>query len=249
MNSAQIGIIGGPDGPTAIFASPDFAGGLAARIFTGSLGPVVALIALAAVIAYFIGNISPSTLLARARGIDIKKEGSGNAGTTNALRVMGKKAAIITLVVDILKGVVSVLIGWGLAGQLGAMVCVLFVMLGHVWPLLLKFKGGKGIATSFGALLALDPLLALIELAIVAAVTLVTKRMSAGSIAGLVLLPVICIFRQPAEFVVISIILAVIMLIKHKANIIRIIHGEEPKLSILDKKSSDSERSDKEEEQ
>ncbi|MBQ9707568.1 MAG: glycerol-3-phosphate acyltransferase [Firmicutes bacterium] len=129
------------------------------------------------------------------------------------------------------------------------MVCVLFVMLGHVWPLLLKFKGGKGIATSFGALLALDPLLALIELAIVAAVTLVTKRMSAGSIAGLVLLPVICIFRQPAEFVVISIILAVIMLIKHKANIIRIIHGEEPKLSILDKKSSDSERSDKEEEQ
>ncbi len=197
-------------------------------------------IVIACIIAYFIGNISPSTLLARAHGIDIKKEGSGNAGTTNALRVLGKKAAVITLVIDILKGVVSVVIGMLLAGHTGAMYCVLFVMLGHVWPVLLKFQGGKGIATSFGALLALNPVLALIELGIVAVVTLISKRMSAGSIAGLVLLPVVCIFREP-DFVYIAIVIAAIMIFKHKANIIRMIHGEEPKLSILDKNSKNQE--------
>lgn len=192
------------------------------------------MLAAALVVAYFIGNISPSTLLAKAKGIDIKKEGSGNAGTTNALRVMGKKAAIITLVIDILKGVVAVAIGWLTADQTGAMLCVLFVMLGHVWPILLKFKGGKGIATSFGALLALDPVIALIELGIVALVTLISKRMSVGSIGGLALLPVVAYFRMPG-FVWISIIMAAIMIFKHRANIVRLAHGEEPKLSFLDK--------------
>ena len=126
---------------------------------------------IAFLIAYFIGNISPSTIMARAKGIDIKKEGSGNAGTTNALRVMGKKAGAITLVVDIIKGVAAVLIGLALAGQMGAYGCALPVMLGHIWPILLRFKGGKGIATSFGALLAINPLLALLELLIVAVET------------------------------------------------------------------------------
>ena len=185
-------------------------------------------------IAYFIGNISPSTIIARAHGIDIKKEGSGNAGTTNALRVLGKKAAVITLVIDILKGAVAVLIGTLLAGQVGAMGCALCVILGHIWPLIYKFQGGKGIATSFGALLALNPLLALLELAIVAVATLISKRMSVGSIAGLVCLPFMCIFMEP-DFTIIAAVISVIMLIKHRANIVRLIHGEEPKLGIFDK--------------
>lgn len=184
--------------------------------------------------AYFLGNISPSTILARARGIDIKKEGSGNAGTTNALRVMGKKAAIITLVVDILKGVVAVLLGWLAAGQIGAMGCTLAVMLGHVWPIVFRFKGGKGVATSFGALLALNPLIALIELLIVAVATLISKRMSLGSITGIILLPAVAFWRMP-EFTGIAVILAVVMLIKHRENIVRLVHGEEPKLGFLDK--------------
>lgn len=201
------------------------------------------------VIAYFIGNISPSTLLAKAKGLDIKKEGSGNAGTTNALRVLGKKAAVITLIIDILKGSVSVLIGWLLAGQVGAMGCVLFVMLGHIWPVLLRFKGGKGIATSFGSLLALDPLLAVIELAIVAVATVISKRMSVGSITGLVLLPVVCIWRQP-DFVWIAIVISIIMLVKHRGNIQRLIHGEEPILGIFDKeKKAAAEAADSTEEQ
>lgn len=190
------------------------------------------------IIAYLIGNISPATLLAKAKGIDIKKEGSGNAGTTNALRVMGKKAAVITLVIDILKGVVAVGIGWLVAGQNGAMFCTLCVMLGHIWPVFLKFKGGKGIATSFGALLTLDPILALIELGIVAFGTLVSKRMSVGSVLGLALLPVVSYFRMP-EFIWISIVMAAIMIFKHRANLVRLVKGEEPKLGFLDKEKKD----------
>lgn len=189
---------------------------------------------IAFLIAYFIGNISPSTIMARAKGIDIKKEGSGNAGTTNALRVMGKKAGAITLVVDIIKGVAAVLIGLALAGQMGAYGCALLVMLGHIWPILLRFKGGKGIATSFGALLAINPLLALLELLIVAVVTLISKRMSVGSIAGLVCLPFMCMLMEP-DFTIIAAVISIIMIIKHRQNIVRLIHGEEPKLGFLDK--------------
>lgn len=200
---------------------------------------------IAFLIAYFIGNISPSTIMARARGIDIKKAGSGNAGTTNALRVMGKKAAVITLVIDILKGVAAVLIGQMLAGPMGAYGCALFVMLGHIWPMLFKFKGGKGIATSFGALLAINPPLALIELGIVAVITLVSKRMSVGSIGGLICLPFLCIFMEPG-FVWIAAVISIIMIFKHRENIVRLIHGEEPKLGFLDKDKKKTEKKDPE---
>lgn len=197
----------------------------------------VIMMVIAFTAAYFIGNISPSTIIGKAHGIDIKKEGSGNAGTTNALRVLGKKAAVITLVIDIAKGAAAVAIGWLLAGYTGAMGCALFVMLGHVWPMIYKFKGGKGIATSFGALLVINPLLALMELLIVAVVTLISKRMSVGSIAGLVCLPFLCIFMEP-KFVPIAAVISIIMLVKHRANMVRLIHGEEPILGIFDKNKS-----------
>lgn len=153
-------IIGGADGPTAIFLTT---------------GGNIWLWVLSLVIAYLLGNISPSTLLAKAKGIDIHKEGSGNAGTTNALRVMGKKAGVITLVVDVLKGTVAVLIGFLLAGSAGEAWCVLAVFCGHVWPVFYKFKGGKGVATAFGALLGLNPLMALLTLLIVVIAVLIQQ--------------------------------------------------------------------------
>ena len=121
-----MGIIGGADGPTAIY--------LTSLFFDGevSMGKLCLVLGVVGLIAYFIGNISPSTIMAKRQGIDIKKEGSGNAGTTNALRVMGKKAGAITCVVDILKGVVAVLIGMLAASNPGAYVCALCVFLGHV---------------------------------------------------------------------------------------------------------------------
>ena len=186
------------------------------------------------VLAYFIGNISPSTMLAKARGLDIKKEGSGNAGTTNALRVMGAKAGIITLVVDVLKGVIAVLLPAFVVGETCAMYCAVAVILGHVWPVIYRFKGGKGVATTFGAIVAINPLLGLATLGVVAVTVLITKRMSAGSVMGALLFPLLAFFIEPG-FYLQGLVLAAIVIIKHRANIDRLIHGEEPKLGFLDK--------------
>ena len=199
----------------------------------------VVLVVVAGVIAYFLGNISPSTIMARANGIDIKKEGSGNAGTTNALRVMGKKAGAITLVVDICKGVAAVLLGTLIAGQLGSVTSCLCVFIGHVWPLIYKFKGGKGVATGFGAMLAIDPLMAVIILAVVVVIVLTTKRMSAGSIVGGIMFPILSHFMAP-QFFWVALLMAIILVVKHSANINRLIHGEEPQMSIFVKTDKDA---------
>jgi glycerol-3-phosphate acyltransferase PlsY len=194
-----------------------------------------ALLGVSGLIAYFIGNISPSTIMAKQRGLDIKKEGSGNAGTTNALRVMGKKAGAITCIVDILKGVAAVVIGLLIAGNPGAYISALCVFLGHVWPIIYRFQGGKGVATAFGAVLAVNPLLALIALVIVAIVVFTSKRMSLGSIVGAVAFAVLAAFLEPGFFVF-ACVMAIIMLVKHRANIVRLIHGEEPVMGIFEKK-------------
>ena len=199
----------------------------------------------AAVIAYFIGNISPSILMAKARGIDIRSEGSGNAGTTNALRVMGKKAGAVTLVIDILKGTCAVLLGGLIAGNTGEMWCVLAVFCGHVWPVFFGFRGGKGVATAFGALLGLNPLMALATLAIVIIGVLITKRMSVGSILGAICFPGLALFMEP-EFIYIGIAVAVIVIVKHRANIGRLARGEEPVMSIFEKKNDEEKNEDKE---
>ncbi|MDD4199854.1 MAG: glycerol-3-phosphate 1-O-acyltransferase PlsY [Eubacteriales bacterium] len=195
----------------------------------------VVIAGLCGVVAYFIGNISPSIILAKKQGIDIKSEGSGNAGTTNALRVMGKKAGAVTLVIDILKGVVAVLIGLFAAGNLGASICGLMVYLGHVWPMLYKFKGGKGVATTFGAVLAVSPLVAFLSLGIVLLMVLISKRMSVGSIIGAICLPILCFFLKP-WYAPVTLVIAVIVIIMHRANIVRLIHGQEPIMSIFEKK-------------
>lgn len=198
----------------------------------------VLLAGICGVAAYFLGNISPSTILAKRQGIDIKSEGSGNAGTTNALRVMGKKAGAITCIIDILKGVVAVLLGVLIAGHTGGAVCGVMVYLGHVWPLLYKFKGGKGVATAFGGILAANPLVAVIDLAIVVIIVFAGKRMSLGSIIGAAMFPIICLFLAP-WYTVAALIIAVIIIVKHKDNIVRLKNGEEPIMSIFEKKDKE----------
>lgn len=195
----------------------------------------IVLAGICGVVAYFIGNISPSTVLAKRQGIDIKSEGSGNAGTTNALRVMGKKEGAITLAIDILKGVVAVLGGVLIAGSMGGAVCGLMVYIGHVWPIFYKFQGGKGVATTFGGALAASPLVALIALVIVAAFVFTTKKMSVGSIAGAACFPIICLFLKPDYFIT-ALIIGIIIIVKHRANIVRLKNGEEPNMSIFEKK-------------
>lgn len=229
----SIGIIGGADGPTAVFITGDF--GLIGEHFQfSSLAPYFLILAAMVLIAYFIGNVSPATLLARAKGLDIKQEGSGNAGTTNALRVMGKKAGAITLVIDVVKGIAAVLLGQLVCGQLCAMLCVVAVVAGHIWPVVFKFKGGKGVATIFGAIVGLNILVALCALGILIIGVLISKRVSVGSILAAVSFPVFSYWLEP-DFVLLACVLALIIIIKHRANIQRLFKGEEPKLSFFDK--------------
>lgn len=192
------------------------------------------ILLISAAIAYLIGCISPSIMLAKAKGIDIKKEGSGNAGTTNALRVMGKKAGVITLIVDILKGYLAVTISFFIGGSTACMYSAVAVFCGHVWPVFYKFKGGKGVATVFGALLGIDVRMALVTLLIVAIAVFISKRMSVGSIIGAACFPIIALLLQPG-FIVPGIIIAIAVIYKHKANIIRLINKEEPIMSIFEK--------------
>ena len=182
------------------------------------------------VIAYFLGNISPSIILGKMAGVDIKKEGSGNAGTTNALRVLGKKAALITLVIDIGKGVLAVAAGNLIGGAETGYLCAIAVFCGHIWPCFYSFKGGKGVATAFGAILAVNWMLGLSALAVVAVGLALTQRMSVGSLLGAIIFPLLCWFMEPG-FIWIGSLMALIVLIKHGANIKRLIRGEEPKMS------------------
>ncbi len=183
------------------------------------------------VVAYFIGNISPSTLLARAKGIDIKKSGSGNAGTTNTIRVLGWKAGLFTLIIDVSKGTLAVLLVYYVSqSDTLAAWSALAVFIGHVWPVLFKFKGGKGVATAFGAVLAINWQIALVCLGVVIAVVLIFKMVSLGSVLIAVSFPWICFFFEKSLLYP-GIIIAVILLFKHKDNIKRLIDGKENKLN------------------
>ncbi len=190
------------------------------------------------VIAYFLGNISPSTLLGRARGVDIKKEGSGNAGTTNALRVLGKKAALITLVIDSGKGFLAVELGFVLSTPLAGMCCALSAFLGHIWPVLFRFKGGKGVAVAFGAILGVNWQMALIMLGIVALTVLISRMVSVGSIVAGVSFPFIC-YGMERDFFWFGLIMAILLLYAHRSNIKRVFRGEENKLSFKSRKAED----------
>ena len=196
-----------------------------------SLGNVL----ITAIVSYLIGSISPAILLGKAKGIDIKKEGSGNAGTTNVLRVMGCKAAVITLSVDILKGLIPVLVFSHIFGNdmFGYIACFA-AFLGHVFPIYFRFKGGKGVAVAFGGILGVNWKLALLCLLTVAIVTLISKRMSVGSITGCVAAVIYTVFLEKYFFPYI-LVMAVIVIFMHRGNIKRLINHEEPPLSFLDK--------------
>lgn len=204
----------------------------------GSFSDVTGIIiaAAAVVISYFVGNISPATLAGRLHGLDIRKEGSGNPGTTNVLRTLGVKAAACTLLADILKGALPVLAGRFIGGESLACFCGTAAFLGHIWPLCFGFKGGKGIATGFGVVAAFEWPAGIICFAAAIAGAAISRRMSVGSIAAAVLFPVIFFFIKQDYFIW-SVCLAVIVLWRHRANIIRLAKGEEPAMSFSKKKS------------
>ena len=207
-----------------------------------------------AIIAYLIGSINFSIIISKKMaGFDVREKGSGNAGTTNMLRSVGKKAAAITLVCDILKGVVSIglaiIIGnisKNLDKELLLQIAGISVVLGHTFPIFFGFKGGKGVATSLGVLLMSNWQLGLICLVFALVLMILTKMVSLGSCAAAILFPVLTLFinehytvltegKNGNVYFVYSVILAIIVLYNHRENIKRILNGTENKLSFSKK--------------
>lgn len=207
---------------------------------------MVATYILMAVIAYAIGSVNFSIILSKKiAGFDVREKGSGNAGTTNMLRSVGKGPAALTLVLDILKGIVAILIAKYLVGNIveGINVAILvqiagfFVVLGHTFPMFFGFKGGKGVATALGVLLMSNPLIGVICLVFALAVMALTRMVSLGSIMAAVLFPVLTIFitenyvADGYNYIIFGIAMAVLVVFNHRANLKRIYNGTENRLS------------------
>lgn len=185
------------------------------------------------VLSYFIGNVSFAYLLTKFKmKEDIRNFGSGNAGTTNVLRVLGKKYAALVLLGDVVKGAVPILLANALAGMdVTVMLCGLAVIAGHNWPALMGFRGGKGIATSIGVFLVYDPYVALVCLGLGILLIALTRYVSLGSISGMALLPIVTyLFYGVNLRLAFALIIAVFSIYRHRSNIIRLMSGNENKL-------------------
>jgi len=188
-----------------------------------------------AVISYFLGSIPTGYLWARARGIDIRKVGSGNIGATNVMRALGKGPGIAVLLIDAAKGFIPVWLAPHLFPDIPAhtlqIVCCLFVIAGHNWTCWLNFKGGKGVATSAGALLAFLPLPFCCTLATWILVFAISRYVSLGSIVAAMLMPVFTwLFEKDVTLLVFTAILAAVVVYRHKSNIQRLLTGTENRI-------------------
>lgn len=191
---------------------------------------------LIAVASYLLGNISTGLLVSKAFGVrDIRKHGSGASGSTNVLRTLGWLPSVLTLAGDCLKGYLACMFGRWLAGDLGMLLGGLCAILGHDFPVFLGFKGGKGIATSLGLILAIDPWLALALLVVEILVVAVTRYMSVASVVTTFAFPVLCAILYTERenyplFIVFACLASALSLFCHRGNIRRLLHGEENRL-------------------
>lgn len=202
------------------------------------------------IIAYLIGSVNFSILISKkVAGFDLREKGSGNAGTTNVLRTVGKGAAVVTLILDILKGVVAILISLlykkivsELDGAILVQVAGIFVILGHTFPIYFGFKGGKGVATALGILITTNYQIGLICLVFALLLIALTRMVSAGSLASAILFPVLTLFLSkenfivPGNYFIYSIIIAIIIIFNHRSNIKRLLNGTENTISFKKKK-------------
>jgi len=208
---------------------------------------------LVAFVAYLLGSISFSVIFTKKfAGKDVRKSGSGNAGSTNVLRVAGKKAAALTLICDIAKGVVAI----GFAIILGLILkwddnykailvelAGLFVVIGHTFPCFFKFKGGKGVATSLGVILLINWRIGLICLIFALLIMILSKMVSLGSIMAALLFPVLCIFvnldfiipGSRFSYFVFAVLLSLLVIFNHRSNLKRLLAGNENTLSFNNK--------------
>ena len=200
-----------------------------------------------AIVAYLIGSVNFSVIFSKKwAGFDVREKGSGNAGSTNMLRSVGKGAAALTLLCDILKGVVAILIAIAIGSifnvsdkALLVQIAGVAVVIGHTFPIFFGFKGGKGVATSLGILLMTNWQIGLICLVFALVLIILTQMVSLGSCAAAILFPVLTLFikqhfivEDGSGYFIYSIILAIIVLYNHRENIKRMLNGTENRISL-----------------
>jgi glycerol-3-phosphate acyltransferase PlsY len=206
-------------------------------------------ISISFIVAYLLGSIPAAVWIGKIfHNIDVREHGSGNAGTANVIRVLGWKTGIPVLIIDLAKGWTAAMMPVFLhvsppgSGMLESMQIMtgLTAILGHIFPVLAGFRGGKGVATIFGVLLAVQPLLTVCCLGVFLIVLLLTGIVSVSSMSAGIAFPVLLFifFDSPSVvFRIFSVFIAIALLITHRKNIIRLLNGEESKLIKLRKKS------------
>ncbi len=192
-------------------------------------------LALAFLLGFLLGSIPSGYLVGRAKGVDIRQHGSGNIGSTNVLRTLGKGPGYFVFACDALKGIVSVLLAYRLfpdLGDLGAIAAAAGCILGHNFTPWLGFKGGKGIATSLGVLIALLPLVSVIVLAFWILVFLASRYVSLASILAAAALPVVAWFLLgKGTLFWFSLLIGFLAIARHRQNIARLINGTESRFT------------------
>ncbi len=188
---------------------------------------------LAIVIAYLLGSIPFSYLAGKTRGIDLRRVGSGNLGAANAFRALGRNLGIAVLVADVGKGVLAVVIARALTDDPWPAIAAGAAMAGHVFPVWMRFKGGKGVAVGGGAVIALMPLASVILLSLWLVVAVVSRYTSLASItAAVAAVPLVWAMDYPRADVVFTAIAAAAVLLLHRGNIARLLQGRENRIEL-----------------
>ncbi len=183
---------------------------------------------LAVIPAYLVGTFPSADLVASASGVDIHVSGSGNPGASNVTRTLGWRKGVVVFVLDMLKGVVAALVGLWLGGRAGGHALGLAAVVGHVFPVTRRFRGGKGVASAGGVTLTLHPIVGLCVLAIWFGLSRITRKAAIASIVAVVATPIgVAISGRPAWEVVTMAGLAALLIVRHAGNIKRMVRREE----------------------
>jgi len=210
---------------------------------------IIAKFAIVVALGYLLGSIPFGLLIGRRSAkVDVREHGSGRTGATNVLRTVGKKAAATVVILDLSKGVLAVIFAglimrgdylmigeFGLGMLLAQVLAALAAVLGHIFPIFVKFKGGRGVATFFGGLIALCPVAAIFGGEILLIGAGLTRYASFGSIVGAVgtytvLIPLTIFSGFPLEYLIYALLGTIIIIVMHRDNIVRLMHGKERKL-------------------
>lgn len=187
---------------------------------------------LAVVSSYLIGSIPFGLIVGRLwANLDVREYGSGNIGTSNVLRTIGPAAAILVFILDVAKGAAAIYLGRLAGGEVVQLLAGVAAIAGHNWPIYLNFRGGKGIATSLGAIVSLTPMIALILLGLWIVIVGITKYISLGSLAAALLFPIFLVISgAPKAHIVMGVLISAFAFYRHRTNIQRLLAGTENRI-------------------